>query len=200
MSEQANPKDIPLTQIRTNNSSTGMRQAGVEISPDVPTISNEKTGLFHRRGTKKHGRRQIRPNRIGTDGELEKVNWVGRVYKKVVNFSVITRYLIYVAPIALCLAVPIVIGKVTEMGKNAFIGGFQLFWFFLWIEIVWLSLWVAKLFALLVPQIFMFLCGVVSSGTRKYALVLRGKLSIFIILKISRDQDIQKCCKRPEVL
>lgn len=174
MNETMDPKDIPLSEIRTNMSSTGIRQAGTEISPGMPTPANEKTGLFHRKTTKKGGKRQIRPNRIGTDGEPEKITWMGNVYKKIVNFSVITRYMVYVAPIALAIAVPIIVGKVTDRGEKAFIAGMQMFWFFLWIEIVWLSIWISKLFAITVPQIFMFLCGVVSSGTRKYALVLRS--------------------------
>lgn len=165
-----NDTDIPLSQIRTQSSSTAVRPPASDVSPDAQT-SNEKTGLFHRRG----GKRQIRRRRIGTDGEPERVTGLGKFYKKVVNFSVITRYLIYVAPIASAIAVPIVVGKVTEAGRNAYIAGLQMFWFFLWIEIVWLSIWVSKLFAMLVPRIFVFLCGVVSSGTRKYAMVLRCK-------------------------
>jgi hypothetical protein len=39
---------------------------------------------------------------------------------------------------------------------------------------VWLSLWVSKLAAKTLPFIFQFLCGIVSSGTRKYALVLKA--------------------------
>jgi len=46
--------------------------------------------------------------------------------------------------------------------------------FFTWIEVVWLSLWVSKLVAKLSPAIFMALCGVVSSGTRKYASILKA--------------------------
>lgn len=44
--------------------------------------------------------------------------------------------------------------------------------FFTWIEVVWLSLWVSKIFAHFLPKIFQFLSGIVSAGTRKYALVL----------------------------
>ena len=37
-----------------------------------------------------------------------------------------------------------------------------------------MSLWISKLFARFLPWIFQFFAGVVSSGTRKYALVLRA--------------------------
>lgn len=167
MDENTNSQDIPLSQVRTKNTTNSMP------SPDMQT-SNEKSTLFRRKGTRKHGKRQLRPRRTGTDDEPETLTGLGKFYKKVVNYSIITRYLIYVAPIALAVAVPIVVGKVTEAGRNAYIAGLQMFWFFLWIEVVWLSIWVSKLCAMLVPKIFVFLCGVVSSGTRKYAMVLRS--------------------------
>lgn len=39
---------------------------------------------------------------------------------------------------------------------------------------VWLSLWIGKIFAHFLPKIFMFFAGVVSSGIRKYGLVLKA--------------------------
>jgi hypothetical protein len=89
----------------------------------------------------------------------------------IVNFSPVTRYLVYVLPIAAILAVPIVI--TATAAPHAMIGGVRMVWFWSWIEIVWFSVWVAKLVALAIPSIFMFLCGVVSSGTRKYATALK---------------------------
>src|SRR5437763_4343889 len=95
---------------------------------------------------------------------------MGRLYKAVLNFSVITRYFLYVLPLALVIAAPIVIGA--TFAKRATIGGVRIVWFFTWVEILWLSLWVSKLFAQLLPPIFQFLCGIVSAGTRKYSLIL----------------------------
>lgn len=40
--------------------------------------------------------------------------------------------------------------------------------------LVWLSLWASKIFAHFLPSVFQFFAGVVSSGTRKYALILRA--------------------------
>lgn len=50
----------------------------------------------------------------------------------------------------------------------------RLYLFFIWLEIVWLSIWISKLVAKFIPFVFMFLCGVVSSGTRKYAMILKA--------------------------
>jgi len=137
---------------------------------------DEKKGFFNRgpAGRRKVKKINSKPKRIGTDGEEVSVNGLGRFYNKIVNFSVVTRYFVYVLPVALLIAAPIVIYAVLK--PNAILGstGIKVYIFFTWIEIVWLSIWVSKLVSKAIPYVFMFLCGVVSSGTRKYALVLKA--------------------------
>lgn len=110
--------------------------------------------------------------RQGQDGEEEILTQMGKIYEKILNFSVVTRYFLYVLPLALMIALPIIIGATAA--RKSRIGGIRIVWFFSWIEIVWLSLWVSKLAAKTVPWIFQFLCGIVSSGTRKYVVVLQA--------------------------
>ncbi|KAF7717330.1 Uncharacterized protein PECH_002024 [Penicillium ucsense] len=110
-----------------------------------------------------------RPSEAPEDGA---VNYMGRIYQAIYHFSVVTRYMIYVIPFGLLLAIPIIVGATAA--PDAKIGGVHLYWFFTWIEVVWVSLWACKLFAKLIPYIFQFLCGIVSAGTRKYALILRA--------------------------
>ena len=105
-------------------------------------------------------------------GEEEILTHMGRIYDRILNFSIVSRYLLYVLPLALMIAVPLIVGATVAQGAN--IGGVRMVWFFLWIELVWLSLWGAKLFAKVIPWIFQFLCGIVSSGTRKYVVVLQA--------------------------
>lgn len=139
---------------------------------------DEKKGLFKRSGGA-GGRRKVKkvsskPVRRGTDGEEISVNGLGRFYNKVVNFSVVTRYLVYVAPVAILIAIPIVIFAVTNRDALFATTNVKVWLFWTWIEIVWLSIWVSKLVSKAVPWVFMFLCGVVSSGTRKYAMILKA--------------------------
>ena len=168
--------DIPLTTVRTA-SSTGARKAGDEAIIQQTTFKDdEKKGMFNRGPG---GRRRVKkinskPKRVGTDGEEVSVNGLGRFYNKIVNFSVITRYLVYVLPVALLLAAPIIIYAVLDHKAIFASTGVKVTLFWLWIEIIWLSIWVSKLVAKTVPWVFMFLCGVVSSGTRKYALILKA--------------------------
>ncbi|KAF2204819.1 hypothetical protein GQ43DRAFT_468757 [Delitschia confertaspora ATCC 74209] len=169
-----NTPDIPL-------------QTVVSHAPSqTATIRDEeKSGMFHR---SIHGRRRLRHVdskgnvRSGDDHSDEKLalNKMGMLYSKILNYSVVTRYLIYVSPLAIALAIPIIVavvldqGRVKEGKKRLRIAGVQMYMFFLWIEVVWLSLWACKIVAHFVPRIFEFLVGVVSPGVRKYAQLLRA--------------------------
>lgn len=166
--------DIPLTTVITD---TGVRP-GVRTESSAyghqPTYfdpsQNEKAAFY---GKNAAGRRRRENNlRQGQDGEEEILTQMGKIYEKILNFSVVTRYFLYVLPLALMIALPIIIGATAA--RKSRIGGIRIVWFFSWIEIVWLSLWVSKLAAKTVPWIFQFLCGIVSSGTRKYVVVLQA--------------------------
>ena len=171
---------IPLTNVGTRSSSTGARKQGEGVMGDFenqPTaLDDEKKGLFHRgpAGRRKVKKIDSRPKRVGTDGEEVSINSLGRFYNKIVNFSVITRYFVYILPVGLLLAVPIIVYAIID--NTAILGNtnMRVIFFFTWIEIVWLSIWISKLVSKAIPYVFMTLCGVVSSGTRKYATVLKA--------------------------
>ena len=162
--------DIPLTQVQTNKSG-GARKVDRSASSPQTGSHNEKTGYFRKRAA---GRRKVAKDKspMGEDGEGDTLTHMGRVYDKILHFSVVTRYLLYVLPLAILIAIPIIIGA--TVSEKANFGGVRIVWIFTWVEIVWLSLWVSKLAAQALPSIFQFLCGIVSSGTRKYALVLQN--------------------------
>ncbi|RYP92357.1 hypothetical protein DL770_001559 [Monosporascus sp. CRB-9-2] len=194
---------IPLQQVRSNASSTGARrpnQGGTSngFSEGSPGgAENEKQEGFFR-----HGRRRAKneeaPTRSDTLASDElSVNAMGRLYNKIIGFSVVTRYLIYIIPVGTFLAVPIIViaatgnhhvqaghGPCTEDGEGGetCAPGPLLFNLFVWVEAMWLSVWAGKLVAHLLPGLFMFLVGFVSAGTRKYATVLHAleiPLSLF---------------------
>ncbi|KAF2834769.1 serine/threonine protein kinase-like protein [Patellaria atrata CBS 101060] len=136
---------------------------------------SEKGGLFHRgiRGRRRLAKIDSKGNTVDykNDDDQTSLNRMGVIYFKILNFNIITRYFIYVLPLALIIAIPLIIGATSA--PNARIGGVRMVWFFTWFEIVWLSLWVGKIIAHFLPMLFMFLAGVVSAGTRKYALVIK---------------------------
>ena len=166
--------DIPLTNVRTAASSTGGRRQGDTIAQTMSKtpLTEEKSGLF-KRGPGGRRKAQGEDSRR-SEGEEVHVNSLGRIYHKIVNFSIVTRYLVYVLPIALLLAAPIIIYAVLNPSAMFAGTGVRVYLFWAWIEIVWISLWVSKLMAKTIPFVFMFLCGVVSTGTRKYAQILKA--------------------------
>jgi len=162
-------EEIPMTQVRSHASSTWKAH-----DDDGMYRNEDKTSGHLLTPPERAGRRKLKKvnsRQKGDENGEVSLTGMGKFYDKIVNFSVFTRYLLYVLPIAALIAIPIVVGATTA--KTAEIGGVRILWFFTWIECVWLSLWAAKLVAQCLPYIFVFLCGVVSPGTRKYALILR---------------------------
>lgn len=196
--DMANPNDvtidIPLTDIisasqtgaRKLNSNSNSNNGPVSPSPSgynhlpVDQSGNEKTTTtttpegLHQPGPGRRRRRTIDEStgKSLEDPEDGTLNRMGRLYQTILNFSIVTRYMIYVTPLAVLIAIPIIVGAAAA--QHARIGGVPICWFFTWFEVVWLSLWVSKIFAHYLPFLFQFLCGIVSSGTRKYALILRA--------------------------
>lgn len=187
-------EDIPLSTIKSRASSNGARrpdQVNVPLSDDSE-VHDEKNHA---------GRRKLMPtpSRRGTGGSDDvRMNWLGRMYSKVIGFNASLRYLIYIVPVGLALAVPLIVLAVTGRKHTNLVGsktktrgdddeeytveGPPLFKLFLWIEIAWLTIWAGKLVAYFLPLVFMFLCGVISSGTRKYGTILQNltiPLSLF---------------------
>jgi hypothetical protein len=169
--------DIPLTQVASNKSATGARKPALSPIYSNPQNPPEYDDAFEEKQSQsalnQHGGRRKKLEADGKNAHAPKdgsVNIVGRIYKKIYNFSVITRYMLYVVPIAILIAVPLVLGF--AVFPNARIGQVKMGIFFIWIMIVWCSLWLSKLVAQFLPFLFQFLAGVVSPGTRKYSAIL----------------------------
>jgi len=123
------PEAIPLQKV-VSAQSTGARRPSQAPIAGVPSneLHNEKTHHGFRRGLRKRGE-------TGAAKEPEEggLNAMGKFYNKVLNFSLITRYFLYILPLGIALAIPIVIGA--TVAPNAKIGGVRILWLFTWIEI-----------------------------------------------------------------
>jgi hypothetical protein len=62
--------------------------------------------------------------------------------KRLHQSSFLVRYLTYIAPVVLILLIPLLVGALKF--RNASVGGVQLMWFSIWLEIVWLTLWAGR--------------------------------------------------------
>jgi hypothetical protein len=146
---------------------TDLEKVGNQTSNLPSPSDNERPGRFH-------------------EG-MTALNRMGRIYDKILNFSIVTRYMIYVAPFALLLAIPIVLSQTGTITGSVSGTNQKKFW--IWIEIVWLSFWVMKIVAHFLPNVFEFLIGVVSPGVKKYALLLRAvekPLSFFFWMVVNQ--------------
>lgn len=175
-------QDIPLQQVRTNASSGGGLRNNSKPTIYPPTNSgpdeSEKHAFFRGRRAKPDTHAARGTGRMGTDGEEDTLTTMGRIYNKIFGFSIVTRYFLYLVPLGVLIAVPIIVGASVGTAKNPpKIGGVPIVWLFTWVEIIWLSLWVSKLVSHFLPYIFQVFVGVVSSGVRKYSTVIR-KLEI----------------------
>ena len=167
--------DIPLNQVTTKIGARKIESSPTDYGSQSTQQQNEKAGYFPQHVA---GRRKVATDdshtRRGADGEEEVLTRMGKIYSKILNFSVLTRYLVYVLPVALLFAIPIIIGATVAPKAGVEATHVRIVWIFTWVEIVWFGLWGSKLFAKFLPHLFQFLCGIVSSGTRKYALVIQS--------------------------
>lgn len=62
--------------------------------------------------------------------------------KKLHESSFIVRYLTYIVPLVIILLIPLLVGALAFPDAN--VGGVQLLWFSVWLEIVWLTLWAGR--------------------------------------------------------
>jgi hypothetical protein len=67
------------------------------------------------------------------DEEKMTPNCLERLHSRILHFSIVTRYMVYVAPLALLLAIPVILSQ-TKVTKGS-IGGTDQQGFWIWIEI-----------------------------------------------------------------
>jgi hypothetical protein len=87
-----------------------------------------------------------------------------KVFDLIKNLPRIVRYFLYSLPVTAILLIPILLGIYLDPEKQAVIGGaggVQLLWFGIWLEVVWLSLWAARITVSVMP----YLLGVVAKIT-----------------------------------
>ncbi|CAD0109405.1 unnamed protein product [Aureobasidium uvarum] len=147
-------------------------------SPDSPKQRPTIQLQGRRRTTSSLGQPEQPTLHNTTDDTLTQI---GNLFKKIHGFSIITRYALYVLPVATLLIIPLALFD--TIYKDARAGHIRLLGLFIWLEVVWVGLWVCKLMAKALPVVFQAACGIVSTGIRKYSLVLMAleiPISLFL--------------------
>jgi len=65
-----------------------------------------------------------------------------KIFKKIHNSSFLVRYFFYILPLTVILLIPMLLGLLVF--KQAKVGEVRLFWFGIWLEVVWLTLWAGR--------------------------------------------------------
>ncbi|ORY79418.1 Mechanosensitive ion channel-domain-containing protein [Protomyces lactucae-debilis] len=109
---------------------------------------------------------------------------LGKIFSWIHNFSTVTRWFLYITPVALILLIPILVGalKRTVDGQRLSVAGVDLEWFAIWWMIIWLTLWAGKFAAKLVPYIVGPVFSIFTNSYKKWrdlAIALSVPLSLF---------------------
>ncbi|KAI2622136.1 hypothetical protein GGS26DRAFT_249181 [Hypomontagnella submonticulosa] len=100
----------------------------------------------------------------------EPPNKLNKVFRGIKGLPRLVRYFLYSVPIASILLIPILLGKFVPKDQQAVIGGpggIELMWFGIWLEVVWLSLWAARIATAILPFVVGILAKVLGSGNSK---------------------------------
>ena len=123
--------DIPLEPVQSNGGGLRSQSSTSALRTEETKTSSEKKSrsLWYPRGRRPKPENRIKPSgKVGYDGEEDTVNIMGKVYKRIRDFSTVTRYFFYVLPLASIIAIPIIIDATSP--THASVGGVRLLWFF----------------------------------------------------------------------
>lgn len=139
------------------------------VTVEVVSYTNEEKAVYEKKEN---------DTKLGTTDGLTPA---GRFVQRLLQ-NALVRYTIYVVPVAAILIVPVVL-YANKPAQQRSIGGMNGLGLFVYVEILWVSLWIAKLVASALPILFQGVSSLFRAGTKKYALVLTATeipLSIFI--------------------
>ena len=93
---------------------------------------------------------------------------VSKFFKYIHSSSWVVRYVTYIAPVVIILLIPLLLGALLPNGKQACVGGVQLVWFSIWLEILWLTLWAGRLAAKMIPWPMGLISSLFTNNSKKW--------------------------------
>lgn len=88
------------------------------------------------------------------------------LFKRIHESSFLVRYLTYITPLVLIILIPLLVGALKY--PDAHVGGVQLMWFCVWLEIFWLTLWAGRIVAKFIPVPVNIVAGAVTNNAKKW--------------------------------
>ena len=89
-----------------------------------------------------------------------------RVFKRIHDSNWLIRYFMYIVPLVLIILIPLLIGALVF--KRATVGGVRLLWFCVWLEVVWLTLWGARIVAKSLPWPVGLVSSIFTNNSKKW--------------------------------
>ncbi|KZV69518.1 hypothetical protein PENSPDRAFT_676041 [Peniophora sp. CONT] len=99
------------------------------------------------------------------DGDVPKTALV-RFYNYLLNVSIITRWMLFIIPMAGLLWIPGILQLTTF--PNAAIWGVKLVWWSIWLSVVWVGWWASLAASMILPIFVRATLGVVAVSLRRY--------------------------------
>jgi small-conductance mechanosensitive channel len=93
---------------------------------------------------------------------------VAKFFKYIHESSWLIRYFTYIVPVTLLLLIPVLMAALTDPGRNANVGSVQLLWFGIWLQIVWLTLWAARIISKCLPFPLGLLASLFTNNSKKW--------------------------------
>ena len=90
----------------------------------------------------------------------------GRMFNKIHDSNWLIRYFMYIVPLVLIILIPLLIGALVF--KSATVGGVRLLWFTVWLEIIWLTLWGARIVAKALPWPVGLVTSIFTNNSKKW--------------------------------
>ncbi|EAQ90533.1 hypothetical protein CHGG_02468 [Chaetomium globosum CBS 148.51] len=99
-----------------------------------------------------------------------KATWLTKLWRWLKKFPRVLRYILYAIPPAIIILVPVFLDLFAYDRKGDPVGGpggVQLLWFGIWLEVLWLTLWAARIATSVLPPIVAFAADTVGSTNHK---------------------------------
>lgn len=87
-------------------------------------------------------------------------------FKKVHKSNWLIRYFTYIAPLALVLLIPLLLG--VFLFRDRKVGGVTMYWFVIWLEILWLTLWAGRILAKCLPWPIGIVATLFTNNSKKW--------------------------------
>ncbi|KAI0009561.1 Mechanosensitive ion channel-domain-containing protein [Xylariaceae sp. FL0662B] len=182
--EIPNASERETTEGHHHFSPTESREHSTRLNDDLTLLQAERA-VSHRESAELHRTHSKVRSNNGTVKEdvfnqpaqtmsialpAEPPNRLNKGFQHIKNLPRMVRYFLYCLPVMTILLIPIFLGIFVPAQQQSGIGGpggVQLLWFGIWLEVVWLSLWAARITTSIIPPILSVIAKILGSGSPK---------------------------------